>query len=71
MAYIKRVHKITSPIFFHMENTFIDNECYIDGKAGLSAIFQCNHRCNRCTFACAVAFFILATLTIEALWSRS
>ena len=26
--------------FFHVENTFTGNECYIDGKAGLSAVFQ-------------------------------
>ena len=37
---------------------FIGNECYIDGNAGLSAIFWRNHCCDRCTFACAVAFFI-------------
>ena len=30
----------------------------IDGKAGLSAIFQRNHRYDQCTFACAVAFFV-------------
>ena len=45
-------------IFFHKENTFIGNECYIDGKAGLSAIFLRNHHCDRCTFACTVEFFI-------------
>ena len=44
--------------FFHVENTFIGNACYIDGKAGLSAIFRRDHCCDRCTFACAVAFFV-------------
>ena len=36
---MKHVRKIRSSIFFHIENTFISNECYIHGKAGLSAIF--------------------------------
>ena len=45
-------------IVYHTENVFIGNECYIDGKHGLSAIFRCNHSWDRSTFACAVPFFL-------------
>ena len=55
---MKHVRKMRSPIFFYIENTFIGSECYIDGKGELSAIFQHNHCCDRCTFVCNVTFFI-------------
>ena len=58
LEHTKHFRKIRSPIFFHIENTFIGNECYIDGKTGLSAIFRRNHRCDPCIFACAVAFLL-------------
>ena len=57
ISYMKCVGKM-SPILFHIENTFIGSECYIDGKAGLSAVFRPNHCCDWCTFACVVAFFV-------------
>ena len=37
---MKHVRKIRSPIFLHIENMFIGDDCYVDGKAGLPAIFN-------------------------------
>ena len=38
--YMKRVHKIRSPIFFHIENTFISNECYINERLDFQIFFN-------------------------------